>query len=150
MTFETVAENDIGFSSKRNRQEEPCVPCNKKKKEEQKGMGSEMELMVSQLTTIVRELEEHEFRNIVDVLGEDRNDEVDRVIANMICFAETARDIDKVPAEHKPFYEKLRKKREKNISSEAMHESFVHTGFYEKYLLRIQRLRHERTLQALP
>ena len=149
-TFETVAENDIGFSSKRNRQEEPCEPCHKKKKEEEKGMGSEMELMVSQLTTIVRELEEHEFRNIVDVLGEDRNDEIDGVIANMICLAETARDIDKVPAEHKPFYEKLRKKREKNISNEAMHDSFVHTGFYEKYLLRMRRLRDERTLQAPP
>ena len=62
-----------------------------------------MELMVSQLATIVRELEEHEFRNVVEVLGEDRNDEIDGVIANMICLAETARDIDNVPAEHKPF-----------------------------------------------
>ena len=45
-TFETVAENDVGFSSKRNRQEETCEPCHKKKKEEKKGMGSEMGLMV--------------------------------------------------------------------------------------------------------
>ena len=106
--------------------------------------------MISQLTTIVRELEEHEFRNIVEVLGENRSDEIDGVIANMDCLAETARDINKVPAERKTFYEKLRKKREKNISTEAMHDSFVHTGFYEKYLLRMQRLRDERTSQAPP
>ena len=149
-SFKTVEEKDVGFSSKRNRQEEAGEPCHKKKKEEKKGMGSDMELMISQLTTIVRELEEHEFRNIVEVLGEDRSDEIDGVIASMVCLAETARDINKVPAEHKPFYEKLRKKREKNISTEAMHDSFVHTGFYEKYLLRMQRLRDERTLQAPP
>ena len=45
-TFETVAENDVGFSSKRNQQEETCEPCHKKKKEEKKGTGSEMGLMV--------------------------------------------------------------------------------------------------------
>ena len=109
-----------------------------------------MELMVSQLTTIVRELDEHDFRNIVEVLGEDRSDEIDSVIASMVCNAETARDIKKIPEEHKPFYDKLRKKREKNISTEAMHDSFVHTGFYKKYLLRMQRLGDERFSQAHP
>ena len=143
VSFETVEERDVGFSSKRIRDEDSAEP-------RQKGMSLEMELMVSHLTTMVRELEEHEFRNIVEVLGEDRSDEIDGVIASMVCLAETARDINKVPAEHKPFYEKLRKKREKNISTEAMHDSFVHTGFYEKYLLRMQRLRDERTLQAPP
>ena len=113
-------------------------------------MGSQMELMISRLTAIVRKLEEHEFRNIAEVLGEDRNDEIDGVIANMVCLAETGRDISNFPGEQKPFYEKLRKKREKNISNEAMHDSFVHTGFYEKYLPRVQRLRDERASQAPP
>ena len=36
----------------------------------------------------------------------------------MICLAETAQD-NRVPEEHKPFYEKLRKKGEKNIRNEA-------------------------------
>ena len=81
-------------------------------------MSSEIELMVSQLMTIVRELEKHDFWNIAKVLGEDRNDEIDGVIANMICLAETARD-SRVPEEHKPFYEKLRKKGEKKIRNEA-------------------------------
>ena len=150
VSFETVEERDVGFSSKRIRDEDSAEPRLKKKREEQKGMSLEMELMVSQLTTMVRELEEHEFRNIVEVLGEDRSDEIDGVIANMVCLAETARDINKVPEEQKPFYDKLRKKREKNISTEAMHDSFVHTGFYKKYLPRMQRLRDERVSQAPP
>ena len=150
VSFETVEERDVGFSSKRIRDEDSAEPRLKKKREEQKGMSLEMELMVSQLTTMVRELEEHEFRNIVEVLGEDRSDEIDGVIANMVCLAETARDINKVPEEQKPFYDKLRKKREKNISTEAMHDSFVHTGFYKKYLSRMQRLRDERVSQAPP
>ena len=80
----------------------------------------------------------------------DGSDEIDGVIANMICLVETARDINKVAVEHTPIYEKLRKKREKNISNEAMHDSFIHTRFYEKYLLRMQRLGVERTLEAPP
>ena len=149
-SFQTVEEKDVGFSSKTNRQEETGEPCHKKKKEEEKGVGSEMELMISQLTAIVRKLEEHEFQNIAEVLREDRSDKIDGVIANMVCLAETGRDISNVPAEHKPFYEKLRKKREKNISNEAMHDSFVHTGFYQKYLHRMQRLRDERASQTPP
>ena len=39
-----------------------------------------MELMIHQLTTVVRELEEHEFRNVADVLREDRSDEIDVVL----------------------------------------------------------------------
>ena len=74
----------------------------KKKKEEKKGVGSEMEHMISQLTAIVRELEEHELQNLVEVLGEDRSDEIDSVIAIMICLAKTIGDINNVP-ENKPF-----------------------------------------------
>ena len=47
--------------------------------------------MIKQLTAVVRELEEHEFRNIADVLGEDQSTEID-VVANTICLVETARD----------------------------------------------------------
>ena len=106
--------------------------------------------MIGELTSIVRELEEHESRNIVEVLREDRSYEIGGVIASMVCLAETAQDINKVPVEQKPFYKKLRKKGEKNISNEAIYDSFDHTGFYEKYLLRMQRLRDERTSQAPP
>ena len=35
-TFETVAENDVGFSSKRNQQEESCEPCHKKRKKKKR------------------------------------------------------------------------------------------------------------------
>ena len=149
-SFETLEERYVGLSSKRIRDEDSADPRLKKKREEEKGMSLEMGLMVSQLTTIVRELEEHDFRNIVEVLGEDRSDEIDGVIASMVCLAETARDINKIPEEHKPFYDKLRKKRKKNIITEAMHDSFVHTGFYKKYLPRMERLRDERFSQALP
>ena len=40
-------------------------------RKKEKVLSSEMELMVCQLTTIVRNLEEHEFLNTVEVLGED-------------------------------------------------------------------------------
>ena len=102
-----------------------------------------MELMIQQLTTVVRELEEHEFRNVAEVLGEDRSDEIDGVISNMICLVETARDISNVPSEQLVLYEKLQKKREKQISTDAMHDSFVHTGFHKKHFLRMKRLRDE-------
>ena len=70
-TLETVEQNDVGFSSERNRQEETSEQFRKKKREEEKGMSFEIELIVSQLMTIVRELEKHEFWNIAEVLGED-------------------------------------------------------------------------------
>ena len=149
-SFETVEERDVGFSSKRIRDEDSAEPRFKKKREEQKGMSLEMELMVSQLTTIVRELEEHDFRNIVEVLGEDRSDEIDSVIASMVFLAETARDVNKVLEEHKPFYDKLRKKREKNISTEAVHDSFVHTGFYKMYLPRCRDCERNAFRKLLP
>ena len=50
-----------------------------------------MELIIKQLTTVVRELEEHEFQNVFDVLVEDRSAEIDGVIGSMICLVETAR-----------------------------------------------------------
>ena len=84
-SFETVEEKDIGFSSKRNLDRETEEPCTKKQRPDEENCFR-LELMVKQLTTVVRELEEHEFRNIADVLGEDRSTEIDNVIANMICL----------------------------------------------------------------
>ena len=148
VSFETV-ETQKGFSSKRNIEREDEEPTNKKQKSE-KGNCSDMELMIQQLTTVVRELEEHEFWNVTDLLGEDRNDEIDGVISNVICLVETAEDISNVPSEQLVLYEKLQKKREKQISTEAMHDSFVHTGFYKKHFLRMKRLRDERASEPLP
>ena len=102
-----------------------------------------MGLMIQQLTTVVRELEEHEFRNVANVLGEDRSKDIDGVISNMICLVETARDISNVPSEQLVLYEKLQK-REKQIRTEAMHDSYVQTGFYKNHFLRMKRLRDER------
>ena len=147
VSFETVEEKDTGFSSKRNIEREDEEPTNKKQKSG-KGNCSNMELMIQQLTTVVRELEEHEFWNVTDLLGEDRNDEIDGVISNVICHVETAGDISNVPSGQLVLYEKLQKKREK--STGAMHDSFVHTGFYKKHFLRMKRLRDERASEPLP
>ena len=148
-SFETVEEKDIGFTSKRNIDRE-CEPPTSKKQKSDKGNCFDMDVMIQQLTKIVRELEEHEFRNVAEVLGEDRSDEIDGVISNMICLVETARDISNVPSEQLVLYDKLQKKREKQISTEAMHDSFVHTGFYKKHFLRMKRLRDERASQPPP
>ena len=78
-SFETVEEKDIGFTSKRNIENE-CEPPTSKKQKSDKGNCFYMELMTHQLTTVVRELEEHEFRNVADVLREDRSDEIDVVL----------------------------------------------------------------------
>ena len=43
---------------------------NKKQKPDKKNCF-DMELMMKQLTTVVRELEEHEFWNVADFLGEN-------------------------------------------------------------------------------
>ena len=102
-----------------------------------------MGLMIQQLTTVVRELEEHEFRNVANVLQEDQSKEIDGAISNLICLVETARDISNVPSEQLVLYEKLQK-REKQISTEAMHDSFVQTAFYKNHFLRMKRLRDER------
>ena len=148
-SFETVEEKDIGFTSKRNIDRE-CEPPTSKKQKSDKGNCFDMDVMIQQLTNIVRELEEHEFRNVAEVLGEDRSDEIDGVISNMICLVETARDISNVPSEQLVLYDKLQKKREKQVSTEAMHDSFVHTGFYKKHFLRMNKLRDERASQPPP
>ena len=139
-SFETVEEKDVGSTSKRNIDREIEKPRMKKQKSD-KGNCFDMEFMIQQLTTGVRELEEHEFRNVADVLGEDRSAEIDGVIGRMICLVETARDVSNIPSEQLIFYGKLKKKREKRISNEAMHDSFVHTGFYKKHFLRMKILR---------
>ena len=144
-----MEEKDIGFSSKRNIDRGNEEPCTKKQRPD-KDNCFELELMVNQLTTVVRELEEHEFRNVADVLGEERSDEIDGVIANMICLVGTVRDFGDIPSEQLVLYEKLEKKRAKQISNEAMHDSFVHTGFYKKHFLRMKRLRDERASQPPP
>ena len=118
---------------------------NKKQKPDKKNCF-DMELMMKQLTTVVRELEEHEFWNVADVLGEDGSAEVDDVLGSMICLVKPARNINNIPSEQLVFYEKVKKKREKQISNEAMHDSFVHTGFYKKHFLRMKRLRDEHSL----
>ena len=122
---------------------------NKKQKPDKKNCF-DMELMMKQLTTVVRELEEHEFWNVADVLGEDRSAEVDDVLGSMICLVKPARNINNIPSEQLVFYEKVKKKREKQISNEAMHDSFVHTGFYKKHFVRMKRLRDEHSLQPPP
>ena len=122
---------------------------NKKQKPDKKNCF-DMELMMKQLTTVVRELEEHEFWNVADVLGEDRSAEVDDVLGSMICLVKPARNINNIPSEQLVFYEKVKKKREKQISNEAMHDSFVHTGFYKKHFLRMKRLRDEHSYQPPP
>ena len=144
-SFEKVEEKDTGFSSKRNLDREAEKTCTKKQRPDKENCF-ELELMVKQLTTVVRELEEDEFRNVADVLGEDRSTKID-VIANMIWLVETTRDINDIPLEQLIFYEKLERKRAKQISNEAMHDSFVHTGFYKKHFLRMKRLRDERASQ---
>ena len=68
----------------------------------------------------------------------------------MICLVKPARNINNIPSEQLVFYEKVKKKREKQISNEAMHDSFVHTGFYKKHFLRMKRLRDEHSLQPPP
>ena len=141
-SFETVEEKDIGFTSKRNIDRE-CEPPTSKKQKSDKGNCFDMEIMIQQLTTVVRELEEHDFRNVAEVFGEDRSDEIDGVISNMICLVETARDISNVPSEQLVLYEKLQK-REKQIRTEAMHDSYIQTGFYKNHFLRMKRLRDER------
>ena len=65
----------------------------------------------------------------------------------MTCLVETAPDVSDIPSEQLMFYEKLKKKRDKQISNKAMHDSFVHTGFYKKHFLRMKRLRDERASQ---
>ena len=67
MNFETVEEKDI---SKRNTEREGEEPSNKKQKPD-KDNCFDIELMIKQLTTVVRELEKHEFQNVIDAPGEN-------------------------------------------------------------------------------
>ena len=108
-----------------------------------------MDLMIKQLTAVIREFEGHEFRSIV-VQGEDRSAEIDGVTGGMICLVRTAWKLNNILSEHLVFYKKLKKKREKQINNEAMHDSFEHTGFYKKHFLRMKRWRNERGSQPPP
>ena len=67
MSFETVEEKDI---SKRNIEREGEEPSNKKQKPD-KDNCFDIELMIKQLTTVVRELEKHESQNVIDAPGEN-------------------------------------------------------------------------------
>ena len=67
MSFETVEEKDI---SKRNIEREGKEPSNKKQKPD-KDNCFDIELMIKQLTTVVRELEKHESQNVIDAPGEN-------------------------------------------------------------------------------
>lgn len=53
----------------------------------------------------------------------------------MICLVKTAGDISSLPSEQLIFYEKIQKKREKQISNEAMDNCFAQTGFYKSIVL---------------
>ena len=64
VTFDTVEKKDIGFTLKRN-METKCEPPTSKKNKSDKGNCFDMELMIQKLTTIVRELEEHDFRMLL-------------------------------------------------------------------------------------
>ena len=149
MSFVTVEEKDTSFSSKWNIEREDDEPTNKKQKPD-KANCFDMDLMIKQLTAVSREFEEHEFRSIVDVLGEDRTAQIDGVIRSMICLVKTAWKLNNTLSEHLVFYKKLKKKREKQINNEAMHDSFEHTGFYKKHFLRMKRWRNERGSQPPP
>ena len=94
-----------------------------------------MEFMIQQLTSVVTELEEPEVENIADGLGEDQSAEIDSVTDGMICLVKTAPSTSNIPSEQLIFYDKLKKRKEKQISNEAQHDSFVHTGFKKSTFL---------------
>ena len=131
VSFVTEEEKDAGFSSKTNIDQGAGESSTKKQRrsEKDKDNSFEMELMIQQITTVAREFEKHEFWNVTDVLGENGSTEIGGVISNMIFLAETAGDIDNVLSQQLVLYEKLKKKTEKQISNEAMHDSFLHTPF---------------------
>ena len=110
VSFVTMEEKDTGFSSKRNIKRADDEPTNKKQKPDKENCF-DMELMIKQLTTVVRELEEHKLRNVVDVLGEDRSAEIDGVIGSMICLVKTARDINNIPSEQLVFLRETQKEK---------------------------------------
>ena len=108
-TFVTLEQKDTGFSPKRNIEKDDVEPRQKIQKLDRDNC-SNMELTMKQLFAVNRELEEHEFRNVADVLWEDHSPEIDGVIGNMIFLVETAQDISKLPSEQLVLYGKLLKK----------------------------------------
>ena len=83
VSFITVEEKDTGFSSKRNIERQGEEPTNKNQISD-KDNRFYVDLIIKQLTTVVREFEEHEFQNVVDVLVEDGSTEIDSAIDSMI------------------------------------------------------------------
>lgn len=61
-----------------------------KKQRPDKDNCFDMELMIQQLTTVVKEFRKCEFWNIADALREDWNTEIDNFIGTMICLIKTA------------------------------------------------------------
>ena len=70
LSFVTVEAKDTGFFLKRNIEREDDERTNKKQKPDKANCFA-MDLMIKQLTVVIREFEGHEFRSIVDVLPED-------------------------------------------------------------------------------
>ena len=102
LSFVTVEEKDTSFSLKQNIEREDDEPTNKKQKPD-KANCSDMDLMIKQLTAVSREFEEHEFRSIVDVLGEDRSAQIDGVIGSMNCLVKTACKLNNILSKHLVF-----------------------------------------------
>ena len=102
LSFVTVEEKDTSFSLKQNIEREDDEPTNKKQKPD-KANYFDMDLMIKQLTAVSREFEEHEFRSIVDVLGEDRSAQIDGVIGSMNCLVKTACKLNNILSKHLVF-----------------------------------------------
>ena len=102
LSFVTVEEKDTSFSLKQNIEREDDEPTNKKQKPD-KANYFDMDLMIKQLTVVIREFEEHEFRSIVDVLGEDRSAQIDGVIGSMNCLVKTACKLNNILSKHLVF-----------------------------------------------
>ena len=83
VSFVTVEEKDTGFSSKRNIEWQGEEPTNKNQISD-KDNRFFVDLIIKQLTTVVREFKEYEFQNVVDVLVEDGSTEIDSAIDSMI------------------------------------------------------------------
>ena len=83
VSFVTVEEKDTGFSSKRNIERQGEEPTNKNQISD-KDNRFFVDLIIKQLTTVVREFKEYEFQNVVDVLVEDGSTEIDSAIDSMI------------------------------------------------------------------
>ena len=83
VSFVTVEEKDTGFSSKRNIEWQGEEPTNKNQISD-KDNRFFVDLIIKQLTTVVREFKEYEFQNVVDVLVEDGSTEIDSAVDSMI------------------------------------------------------------------